>query len=125
MDYNVSEILQAVKKLEANKGRKPKLLNLKKHDLEVHNWQELQEGDIVRSIQGHGPYFDSPNGKIFQGSYGYYKVSEMSDEGFYAYEYSPRGRKLDFGGRRFVYMGEAKKVDVVNRQPHKLLKVNV
>jgi hypothetical protein len=49
----------------------------------------------------------------------------MSDEGFYAYEYSPRGRKLDFGGRRFVYMGESKKVDVVNRQPHKLLKVNV
>lgn len=125
MDYNVSEILQAVKKLEANKGRKPKLLNLKKHDLEVHNWQELQEGDVVRSIQGYGPYFDSPNGKIFQGSYGYYKVSEMSDEGFYAYEYSPRGRKLDFGGRRFVYMGEAKKVDVVNRQPHKLLKVNL
>ena len=125
MDYNVSEILQAVKKLEANKGRKSKLVNIKKHDLEVHNWQELQEGDIVRSIQGHGPYFDSPNGKIFQGSYGYYKVAEMSEDGFYAYEYSPRGRKLDFGGRRFVYMGECKKVDVVNRQPHKLLKVNV
>ena len=110
MDYNISSILEAVRKVEANKGRKPKVADPKKHHLEVEDWQELQEGDIVRSIQG---------------SYGYYKVSEMSDEGFYAYEYSPRGRKLDFGGRRFVYMGEAKKVDVVNRQPHKLLKVNV
>ena len=125
MDCNVSAILQAVRKLEANKGRKPKVSDPKKHNLEVEDWQELQKGDVVRSIQGHGPYFDSPNGKIFQGSYGYYKVDEMNKDGFYAYEYSPRGRKLDFGGRRFVYMGESKKVDVVNRQPHKLLKVNV
>lgn len=124
--YDISSILEAVRKIEQSKNKKNKNQNTKKvNHLEVSNWKELEVGSVVRSIQGYGPYFDSPNGKIFQGSYGYYKVSEMSEEGFYAYEYSPRGRKLDFGGRRFVYMGESKKVDVVNRQPHKILKVNV
>lgn len=117
MDYNVSAILQAVAELN---GKTPK----PKSATEVENWTELEKGDVVRSIQGYGPYFENSLGeKTFQGSYGYYKIDTIAEDGVYAYEYSPRGRKLDFGGRRFIYMGEHKKVDVINRQPHKLLKV--
>ena len=114
---NFSGLLEAVRNLKQSPSTKI-------HKDEVVDWKELKVDDVVRSIQGHGPYFENSLGeKTFQGSYGYYKVSEIVDNGFYAYEYSPRGRKLDFGGRRFLYMGEPKKVDVINRQPHKLIKV--
>ena len=46
MDYNISSILEAVRKVEANKGRKPKVADPKKHHLEVEDWQELQKGDV-------------------------------------------------------------------------------
>jgi hypothetical protein len=124
MDYNISAVVDALRKIE--KPKATKVFSEKKINVnEVVNWKELQIGDVVRSIQGYGPYFENSKGeKTFQGSYGYYKVSEMVDNGFYAYEHSPRGKKLDFGGRRFIYMGEPKKVDVINRQPHKLIKVH-
>lgn len=120
MDYNVSEILQAMAELQSKtKVAKPKIT------MEVEDWSELQKGDVVRSIQGYGPYFENSLGeKTFQGSYGYFRVDEVSESGLHVYEYSPRGMKLSMGGRRFIYMGPSEKVDVIHRQPHKLLKVN-
>lgn len=115
-----SELLEAVRKLDTEKSD----ISKKIHPAEVINWKELAIGDVVRSIHGYGPYFENSKGeKTFQGSYGFYKIDSIGEDGFYAYEHSPRGKRLDFGGRRFIYMGEAKKVDVVNRQPHKLIKV--
>lgn len=117
-----SGLLEAVRSINANNKSET---SKKIHAAEVTNWQELKVGDVVRSIQGYGPYFENSKGeKTFQGSYGFYKVESIAEDGFYGYEHSPRGKKLDFGGRRFIYMGEAKKVDVINRQPHKLIKVN-
>ena len=119
----LAELLEALNKAEQSKKTKQEPVK-KIHQHEVTNWKELNEGDVVRSIQGYGPYFENSKGeKSFQGSYGYYKVESILEDGFYAYEYSSRGKKLDFGGRRFIYMGESKKVDVINRQPHKLVKV--
>ena len=116
-----SGLLAAVRQLQEGKTNP----TVKVHKDEVTDWKELKVGDIVRSIHGYGPYFENSLGeKTFQGTYGYYKLEQIVNDGFYAYEYSPRGKKLDFGGRRFVYMGESKKVDVIHRQPHKLLKVN-
>lgn len=122
MDYNISAIIDAIRKFEEPKIKT--VTNKKININEVVNWKELQIGDVVRSIQGYGPYFENSKGeRTFQGSYGYYKVESIENDGFYAYEHSPRGKRLDFGGRRFIYMGEPKKVDVINRQPHKLVKV--
>ncbi len=112
-----SGLIEAVRNLKQSS-------TIKIHKDEVTNWKELKVGDVVRSIHGHGPYFENSKGeKTYQGSYGFYKIDQICEEGFHAYEYSPRGKKLDFGGRRFIYMGESKKVDVINRQPHKLIKV--
>lgn len=120
-DNNLSGLLAAVRKLQEGKTNP----TIKIHKDEIVDWKELNVGDVVRSIQGYGPYFENSKGeKTFQGSYGYYKVDTIAEDGFYGYEHSPRGKKLDFGGRRFIYMGESKKVDVINRQPHKLIKVN-
>lgn len=114
---NFSGLLEAVRNLKQSPSTKI-------HKDEVTDWKELKVGDVVRSIQGYGPYFENAKGeKTFQGSYGYYRVDTIAEDGFYGYEHSPRGKKLDFGGRRFIYMGEPKKVDVINRQPHKLVKV--
>ena len=121
MEDDVSVLLDAIRMLD-NKKQKS---NKKIHENEVENWKELPVGAVVKSVQGYGPYFENSRGeKTFQGSYGYYKIDSITDDGFYAYEYSPRGKRLDFGGRRFIYMGETKKVDVIYRSPHKLIKVN-
>lgn len=115
-----SSVINAIRQIEQSKDQSKKSL----HANEVTDWKELKVGDVVRSIHGYGPYFENSKGeKTYQGSYGFYKVDQMCEEGFHAYEYSPRGKKLDFGGRRFIYMGQPKKVDVINRQPHKLIKV--
>lgn len=114
---NFSSLLEAVRNLKQSPSTKI-------HKDEVADWKELKVGDVVRSIHGYGPYFENSLGeRTYQGSYGYYKVESIGEDGFYAYEHSPRGKRLDFGGRRFIYMGEPKKVDVINRQPHKLVKV--
>jgi hypothetical protein len=97
--------------------------NITSHKDEVENWQELKKGDVVKSLHGYGPYFDSPKGKIFQGSYGLFKVDSLTSDGLNVYEYNSRGKSLSIGGRRFLYMGESKQVDVIYRQPHKLIRV--
>lgn len=113
---NVSEFIEAIR----SSGKDEKKI----HNNEVIDWTALKKGDVVRSVQGYGPYFENSKGeKTYQGNYGIFKVDEVHKEGFYAHEYSSRGRKLDFGGRRFLYMGESRRVDIIYRQPHKLIKV--
>lgn len=103
---------------------KPKKENKKIHDCEVEDWTKLKSGDVVRSIRGYGPYFTNYYGKkIYKGEYGYYQVDSVEYNGLQVYEYSPRGKALYHGGKRFIYMGEKRKVDIINREPHKLIKV--
>lgn len=111
--------------LEAfRKTRKPKKQTKKVHNDEVADWTALKPGDVVRSIRGHGPHFVNYYGqKVYQGEYGYYEIESVDYNGLHVYEYSPRGKALYHGGRRFIYMGETQKVDIINREPHKLILV--
>ena len=106
------------------KTRKPKKQTKKVHNDEVEDWTLLKPKDVVRSIRGHGPYFVNCYGqKIYQGEYGYFEVDSVDYNGLHVYEVSTRGKALYHGGRRFIYMGETRKVDIINREPHKLILV--
>lgn len=116
---NLQDILAAFHKSHTPKQQKKKI-----YENEVQDWTQLKSGDVVRSIRGHGPYFVNCYGnKIYKGEYGYYEVDSVDYNGLHVYEFSPRGKALYHGGRRFIYMGETKKVDIMNRQPHKLILV--
>lgn len=119
MAIDLSAVLHAFGKI------KKRTKKAKVHVDEVQDWTQLKEGDIVRSVRGHGPYYVNCYGdKIYKGEYGYFKIDSLDYNGIHVYEYSPRGAILYHGGRRFIYMGEIRKVDIMHRQPHKLIKVN-
>lgn len=119
MEINLSQVLEAYRRTTKRIKKK------KVHNDEVQDWTQLKEGDTIRSIRGHGPYFVNVYGdKIYKGEYGYFRVDSLDYNGIHVYEYSPRGAILYHGGRRFIYMGETRKVDIINRQPHKLIKVS-
>lgn len=115
---NLEEILEALRKSKPQKQKK------KIHNDEIEDWTKLKPGDVVRSVRGHGPHFVNFYGKkVYKGEYGYYQVDSLDYNGLHVYEYSPRGKALYHGGRRFIYMGETRKVDIMNREPHKLILV--
>lgn len=91
----------------------------KKH---IVDWTKLQRGDTIKSVRGHGPYYLGAGGKLFKGEYGTFVVDEIVGDGIHAYE-TARSKHLIHGGRRFIYMGAPKKVDIIHREPHKLVKV--
>jgi hypothetical protein len=117
----------AILKIYEEKIAKKRVSKSKKvHANEVEDWKSLKKGDVVRSIRGHGPHFVNFYGqKVFKGEYGYYKIDSFEQNGINAYMYSPRGDVLYNGGRRFIYMGEKVKVDVIHREPHKLIKIDM
>lgn len=84
---------------------------------------EISKGDIVKSIGGHGPYYEGSKGRSYKGTYGLLKVDEVLPNGFYAYKVSKRDYKVNDTARQFVYMGMPEKVDLINREPHKIIKV--
>lgn len=119
MEIDIEKVMTAFR----NTKRKSK--KVKKIDMEITNWESLSKGDVIKSIRKSGPYFVNVYGdKIYKGEYGYFVVDSLDYNGIHVYEYSPRGAILYHGGRRFIYMGETRKVDSMNRQPHKLIKVN-
>lgn len=119
MEIDIEKVMTAFNSLK-RKNKKNKSNNL-----DIINWEQLKKGDVVRSIRKHGPYFVNMYGdKIYKGEYGYFVVESLEYNGIHAYVYSPRGDILYHGGRRFIYMGETRKVDIIHRQPHKLIKVH-
>tara|TARA_Y100001938_G_C8082472_1_gene429976 strand:+ start:1444 stop:1845 length:402 start_codon:yes stop_codon:yes gene_type:complete len=82
------------------KGRRVKTNELK-------DWKSLKRGDVVKSVQGYGPYWINEEGeRESMGYYGLFKVRYVEDDGIGAYPY---GSKQKHGGFHFLYMGKEKK----------------
>jgi len=73
---------------------------------ELKDWKSLKRGDVVKSIQGHGPYWVNEQGEREScGYYGLFRVRRVEVEGIGAYPY---GSKQKNGGYHFLYMGKDK-----------------
>lgn len=119
---DVDKIMAIYEEIENAKPKK--IAKLKKIKGEVEDWTKLRQGNVVKSVRGSGPYFINYYGKkIYKGEYGYYEIDSVDYNGLHVYEYSPHGKVLYHGGRRFIYMGPTEKVDIMNRAPHKLILV--
>ena len=93
------------------KGRKLKTNELK-------DWKSLKRGDIIKSLQGYGPYWVNEEGERESfGYYGLFKVRRVEEEGVGAY---PHGHKQQHGGYHFLYMGKEKEAIMGFSRPHKL-----
>jgi len=97
------------------RGPKPKQIN----------WKELKRGDIIKCVQGTGPYWLSPeDGERFGFNFrGKYVVNFLDKDGIGAYPY--KGNRTE-SGFCFIYMGKVKyneKTGIHNR-PHKVLGIN-
>ena len=74
---------------------------------ELKDWKSLKRGDVVKSIQGHGPYWINEDGERESfGYYGLFRVRYVEKDGIGAYPY---GHKQKHGGFHFLYMGKQKK----------------
>jgi ribosomal protein L40E len=94
------------------RGRKVKTNELK-------DWKSLERGDVVKSIQGHGPYWISSEGEREScGYFGLFRVRRVEEDGVGAYPY---GTKQKHGGYHFIYMGkEEESISGTMSRSHKL-----
>jgi hypothetical protein len=83
-------------------------------DKNLVDWRKLQKGQMFRSVQGHGPYYDPPEGeRQYLGHYiGKFTVLGIDANGILARnEY----------GFCYVYMGEEKPSKIMGiLSPHKI-----
>lgn len=120
----MSDKIDAVAVMSAFRSLKPLKTDKVAPD-EIKNWKSLKSGNSIKSLRGYGPYFVNYYGKkIYKGEYGYYQVDSIDYNGIYVYKLSSQGEPLYHCGRKFIYMGETTKVDIMNRQPHKLVLLN-
>lgn len=120
MDFRLLTISEIEELLNQKVGRPRKH---PKQDEKVLKLDQISKGDIVRSVGGNGPYYQGAKSKTYKGTYGLLKVDEVLSNGFYAYKVSKRQFKINNTARYFVYMGKSEKVDIINREPHKIVKV--
>ena len=86
---------------------------------ELKDWKSLNRGDVVKSIQGHGPYWITSEGEREScGYYGLFRVRRVEENGIGAYPY---GTKQKHGGYHFIYMGkEEESISGTISRSHKL-----
>ena len=86
---------------------------------ELKDWKSLKRGDVVKSIQGHGPYWTNEEGEREScGYYGLFRVRRVEENGIGAYPY---GTKQKHGGYHFLYMGkEEESISGTISRSHKL-----
>ena len=86
---------------------------------ELKDWKSLDRGDVVKSIQGHGPYWITSEGEREScGYYGLFRVRRVEENGIGAYPY---GTKQKHGGYHFIYMGqEEESISGTISRSHKL-----
>lgn len=89
-----------------------------------NSWKSLVPGDIIKSVNGYGPYWENPNNgeKTYMGSYGRFRVKEIASNGIMAISHS----KDSHNQFEFIYMGEhtqSKLSENMYRSPHKLFKL--
>jgi len=94
----------------------------KKQKGKAVDWTTLKEGNIIRCINGHGPYYlskDRPGEKIGFNYRGKYKVRGISEKGIEAFPYQNKSHS----GFCFIYMGEPDYSESVGiyRESHKIV----
>lgn len=94
----------------------------------IENWEELQKGDIIRSLHGNGPYWQDPSTqeKQYMGSYGRFVVDAVGVDHIRCYEITARGVRTPTG-THIIYMGGFKKSELCDnlfKCPHKLVSVS-
>jgi hypothetical protein len=93
----------------------------------INDWQNLQKGDIIKSVKGYGPYWMNPTTeeKVYMGSYGKFTVRNIGKN--YIVAHQMLGKSIDNAAGTFVlYMGGHKKsplADNMWRSPHKLVRI--
>ena len=100
------------------RGPKPKQIN----------WKELKRGDIIKCVQGTGPYYVCTRGseesdigdKIYMGCKGKYEVVRIVGNGLLC-----KGLGNKSCGLEFLYMGnkELSKSTGIFKEPHRLIKI--
>lgn len=79
----------------------------------VKDWRELEKGDVIRTVNGTGSYWNLENGeKIYLGEKGKLVVQKVLSNGIQVY-----GKH----GFSFVYMGKPRLSRIgVHERPHKI-----
>lgn len=98
-----------IKQAKKRKKKKPSLW-------QKCDWTTLTRGDVVKTVQGHGPYILSSKGvREFMGYSGTFRVSEIDGQGVHCYDVAG-------GGHCYLIMVSGRGVGDIIREPHKLLK---
>jgi len=90
---------------------------------DIKDWRELENGEIIRVVQGTGPVWRSHDEELEEQSMGYaglFRVVQVIDDGILAHSL-----KSSDAGRVMIYMGEEERSKVDPRllkRPHKLRK---
>ena len=85
------------------------------------DWTTLEKGDIIRCVNGHGPYWisDSDGEKLGLNHRGTYRVMFVEEDGIGAWPY----RNKSESGYTFIYMGKKHYNDDLCQynEPHKVV----
>jgi len=96
---------------------------------EILDWKSLQKGDLVKVIQGSGPYYIAKRTidgytageKIYMGTLGVFRVMSTDSEGIHSYGATSRN-----GGYNYIFMGKPHVKDTgVNYSPYRIKKVKI
>ena len=95
----------------------------------IEDWKSLKKGDIIRSVHGHGPYWENPEtkDKTYIGDYGKIIVDSIGKDYVQGFEYG-RSRTIGMGRVVYLYMGVNKKSDLMDNlysRPHKLVGISL
>jgi hypothetical protein len=86
------------------------------------NWKELKKGDVIKCVQGTGPYWINPEDgeKIGFNFRGKYNVSFIDGRGIGAYPH--KGNRTE-SGFCYIYMGkpDCSRSTGIHQRPHKVL----
>ena len=85
------------------------------------DWTTLEKGDIIKCVNGHGPYYLSKESgeKIGFNYRGKYKVLSIEKDGISAWPHSNNSES----GYCFIYMGKSDFSDELDlyKEPHKVV----
>jgi len=95
----------------------------KNRNSEIKDWQNLQKGDIIKSVNGHGPFWINPETeeKVYMGTYGKFKVHGIGKNYLLVVKIK---NNYTYGGIQVLYMGKPLKSslsDNLYSYPHKLV----
>ena len=95
----------------------------KNRNSEIKDWQNLQKGDIIKSVMGHGPYWwnSETEEKVYMGKYGKFKVYDIGKDHLLVVQMK---HNHTYGGIQVLYMGKHLRSSLSDNFyscPHKLV----